>query len=76
MLWVFGLVHSLIRWTFRLARTAMIPRSGSERACLEAMYCYPRDLATVIFAPTVILNISSGICLECPFTSSSDVLLA
>ena len=53
----------------------MIPRSGGEKVYLEAVYRRPKNLATVIYATNVILlHFSSGNCIVCPFTSSSNVL--
>ncbi len=77
MLWLFGLVLSFCGLLVWLELGTMIPRSGGEKVYLEAMYPRPKNLATVIYATNIILlYFSSGNCLVCPFTSSSNVLLA
>jgi L-type amino acid transporter 9 len=77
MLWVLGFALSFAGLFIWLELGTMIPRSGGEKVYLEAMFRRPRNLATVIYATTVILlDISSGNCLVCPLTRSSDVLLA
>jgi L-type amino acid transporter 9 len=77
MLWVLGLVLSFCGLFVWLELGTMIPRSGGEKVYLEAMYRRPKSLATVIYATyMILLNISSGNCLVCPVTSSSDVFFA
>lgn len=64
MLWVLGFALSFAGLFIWLELGTMIPRSGGEKVYLEAMFRRPRNLATVIYATTVILlDISSGNCL-------------
>ena len=55
MLWVLGFVQSFCGLFVWLEFDTMIPRSGSEKVYLEAVYKKPKFLPTVIFATNAIL---------------------
>ena len=70
MLWVLGLVLSFCGLFVWLELGTMIPRSGGEKVYLEAVYRCPKNLTTIVYATIMILiNLSSGNCLVCPFAS-------
>ena len=55
MLWVLGFVLSLAGLCVWLEFGCMFPRSGGEKVYLEAVYRWPRFLATVVFSTQAIL---------------------
>lgn len=55
MLWVLGFLLSFAGLCVWLEFGCMFPRSGGEKVYLEAVYRWPRFLATVVFSTQAIL---------------------
>ncbi|KAJ5488802.1 amino acid/polyamine transporter I [Penicillium diatomitis] len=59
--WLIGFIQSFCGFCIWLELGSVLPRSGGEKACLEAAYLRPPLLATTIFAVHVVVPGFTGI---------------